>query len=430
MNSSSLEAGKPALRIPSEVTALLSALQLDNPSIASLNKLSDQEWVSLLAFSDTAHLTLSIAQLPLTGFPDWVVERLKTNLADNALRFERVKATYREASEALERAGVEHIVIKGFTQAPDYVADPRLRAQSDIDIFCPPDSIDDAQIALGSIGYEPSCVKISYALADHSPTLVRPGGWKWKGNPFDPEMPLSIELHFCLWNEHVSHISIPETGLFWVRRTMRMFDDFSYRCLSPVDHLGHFTLHILRNLFLRGWIVHHVRELAAFLHSHAGDDTFWRQWEETHSPSLRSFEAIAFYCARAWFGCRLHPLAAREIESLPATCRSWLDYFSGSALELMFQANKDSLWLHLNLLSSQGEKWKILKRTFIPASIVSIGVVPVQTRNKRLVQPRGTHPWQQYIDYLISRSIAHCRTNLATLRRGLHWLLSQHSFTQ
>jgi hypothetical protein len=191
------------------------------------------------------------------GFPDWVVERLRTNLADNALRFERIKATYREAAEALDRAGVEHIVIKGFTQAPDYVADPRFRAQSDIDIFCPPASIDPAYTAMEAVGYKRSDVKINFARTDHAEPLVRPGGWRWKGNPFDPEMPLGIELHHCLWNERVLHISIPEAGLFWERRTTRTVDGLLFPCLSPVDHLAHLTLHILRNLLNPDWIVHH-----------------------------------------------------------------------------------------------------------------------------------------------------------------------------
>ncbi|MGA2170443.1 MAG: hypothetical protein ABSG62_19795, partial [Terracidiphilus sp.] len=90
---------------------MLSALQLSRPETTPLKQLSDQEWTSLLAFSDLAHLTLKIAQLPMTGFPHWVIERLKTNLADNARRFDRVKATYREAAEALKQAGAEHVVI-------------------------------------------------------------------------------------------------------------------------------------------------------------------------------------------------------------------------------------------------------------------------------------------------------------------------------
>jgi hypothetical protein len=426
MNVSTLESGRTALRIPHEVRALLSALQFSKPDTMSLQKLSEEEWANLLAFSNLAHLTLQIAQLPMMGFPHWVIERLKTNLADNALRFERVKATYREAAEALKQAGVEHIVIKGFTQAPDYVADPRLRAQSDIDIFCPPESIDDAHNALQAIGYKPFTAEINYARADHRATLVRLGDWQWRGNPFDPEMPLSIELHFCLWNERVSHISVPDTGLFWERRTMREVDGLSFSCLNSVDHLAYLTLHILRNLFLGDWIVHHVRELAVFLHSHAANETFWQIWNETHSPSLRSFEAIAFYYARAWFDCRLHPLAAHEINRLPATRRSWLRCFAGSALEVMFEQNKDSLWLQLSFLSSRREKWKILRRTLLPTRIASIDSPYVQVRNKRLLQSCDSPLWRQYISYLISRSAAHCRANIATLTRGLRWRLFPH----
>lgn len=421
--------GTTALRIPPEVKALFVALQLSDPDTTLLQRLSDEEWTSLFAFSKIANLTLPLALLPMDGFPRWVVERLTTNLADNALRFDRVKATYWEAAEALERAGVEHIVIKGFTQSPDYVADPRLRLQNDIDIFCPPESIEAAYGALTAIGYEPSSISISYAMADHKATLVRNGDWEWRGNSFDPEMPLSMELHFCLWNQRISQIDIPEVELFWKRRKIREIDGLSFPCLNPADQFGHITLHILRNLFLRDWIVHHVRELAAFLHSRADDDIFWRSWVETHSPSLRTFEAIAIYYARAWFGCRLHPLAALEIESLSPMRKSWLQNFSHSAIEDMFERNKDSLWLQLTFLSSRRERWTIFKRALVPASIASIDSPAVQLRNKRLVPSNGKRLWQQYITYLISRSADYVRADCATLWRGLRWRLSGRLLT-
>ena len=265
MSAFNLEAGKRSLRIPAEVMALFPALHMRAPDTTELIGLSDAQWMSLLSFCDIAHLTLQMAQLPSEGFPQWVIDRLRTNLADNALRFERVKATYREAAAALDQAGVEHIVIKGFTQAPDYVANPQLRAQSDIDIFCPPKSLGAARMALQAIGYGTSQDKASHTFADHDAILTRSRDWRWKGNPFDPEMPLGIELHFCLWNERVSQVRDPGTALFWERRAMRTLDGFSFSCLSPADHLAYLTLHILRNLFLGEWIVHHVHELAVFL---------------------------------------------------------------------------------------------------------------------------------------------------------------------
>jgi len=424
MKVSSLESGGPPLRIPPEVRALLRALQLRMPDATSLEKLTEKEWTGLLDFCDIAQLTLPMAQLPMKGFPNWVVERLKTNLSDNVLRFEHVRATYREVAAALGSAGVEHIVIKGFTQSPDYVADPRLRRQSDIDIFCPPESIEAATDALKAIGYRPSDAGVSYAMADHEATLVRPGDWHWRNNLFDPDMPLGIELHFCLWNERVSHIRVPETALFWERRTTREVNGLMFPCLCPVDHLAYLTLHILRNLLLGDWIVHHVRELAFFLHSRAEDESFWQTWIQTHSPSLRSIEAIVFYYARAWFDCHLHPVAEQEIDTLPSACRSWLQRFAGSALELMFERNKDFLWLQLSLLSTRREKLKVLRRTLIPTHILSINSPYIRMHNKRLL-PAGEGPlWRQYISYLISRSFTHCRINMAALIRCLRWRLS------
>ncbi len=424
MKAFSLESGATALRIPADFRALLHALQLRTPDTTPLEKLSDKQWASLLDFCDIAHLTLPMAQLSMEKFPDWVVKRLETNLADNALRFEHVKAIYREATGALDHAGVEHIVIKGFAQSPDYVRDPRLRRQSDIDIFCPPESIDAAHGALRAIGYRPSDAEISYAMADHDATLVRPGDWHWRNNLFDPEMPLGIELHFCLWNERVSHIRVPDAEFFWERRTTREVNGLMFPCLSSVDHLAYFTLHILRNLFLGDWIVHHVRELACFLHSRADDEGFWQAWSQTHSPSLRSIQAIALYYARAWFDCRLHPLAQNEIDALSSARRSWLHYFAGSALEFMFDPNKDFLWLHLSFLSSRREKLKILGRTLIPAHILPINSPYIRMHNKRLLPPGESPLWRQYISYLISRFATHCRVNLAALTRGLRWRLS------
>lgn len=415
------------LRIPREVKAALAAMQLSKPNTAGLERLSNAEWTRLLAFSDTAHLTLPIAQLSLAGVPNWVAERLRINLADCALRFERVKATYKEAAEALDRAGIDHVVIKGFTQAPDYVTDPRFRIQSDVDFFCSPENVDAAQNALLAIGYE-SSGKLLSLVSDHIPILYRTGDWKWRGNHFDPEMPLGIELHFCLWNEGTTHIRVPEAGLLWERRTVRDVDGLSFSCLSPVDHLAHFTLHILRNIFQGDWVVHHVRELALFLHTHAEDDEFWRAWKETHSAWLRGFGAIAFYYACAWFGCRLHPVAAGELERIPGTRLSWLRRFSGSALEAMFEQNKDALWLQLSFASSRVEKLRMLKETLIPRRIGSIDSAAVKVRNKRLIESAGSHPLQQYIGYLFSRTAEHGSANLATLRRGLGWHLSQQLF--
>jgi Uncharacterised nucleotidyltransferase len=409
---------------PREVTALLAALHLQRPDMAPLRALGDHEWRSLLSFCEVSHMTLLLALLPNEGLPEWVVDRLKRNLADNTLRFKRVKALYREAAEALAKAGVEHIVIKGFTQAPEYVAKPDFRRQSDLDLFCPRRDIGTAYAALQAIGYEPDD-KSNISCADHVPALVRLGNWQGSSNPFDPEMPYGVELHFCLWNDDISFTPIPDVNLFWERRTTRQIGDLSFPCLNDVDQLGYLALHILRNIFLRDWVIRLVCELATFLHSHAHDDAFWQSWGETHSPSMRALQAIAFYHAHIWFCCRLHPQVVQTIAGLPPAQRSWLRRFSSSGLEIMFRENKDSLWLQLSFLSSRAKKWKAVRRTLIPTRVGSVNSLVVRMRNKRLIRFDADHPWQQYVSYLLSRSISHSRADLTALARGFRWYVSR-----
>jgi predicted MFS family arabinose efflux permease len=412
-----------APQVPREVAALLAALQFKDANVSGLQNLSDAEWRSLLRFSELAHLTLPLAQLQFEGKPAWVEERLQSNLADNALRFVRVKATYREAACALYRAGVDHVVIKGFTQAPDYVSNPRLRMQSDIDLFCPPDHIPRAQAALEALGYQPD-LRQDYRRADHTPTMSRPQGWTWRGNAFDPDMPLSIELHFCLWNESTALFPVPETAEFWERRIVRSIDDVEFLSLHPVDHLGHLCLHILRNILARDTIVHHIYELATFLHAHAHDDAFWQSWTTLHSSSLRAKEAVALHHAHLWFRCDLHPAVQQQFEALPPQQASWLQRFGASACEAMFRENKDSLWLHLSLINHPGKKLLLLRRAFLPNSIPEPGT-PAVTLAARAADTQDK-PNPGHTRHLVQRTITYTRTTLSTLSRGLHWRLQQH----
>ena len=122
--------GTVSPRIPREVAALLDALQLEGANTDALLALEDDDWMRLLDFCDLAHLALPLSQVNITGAPRWVVGRLEQNVADNARRFERIKAAYVEAAAALSRAGISHLVLKGFTQSPDYVKDARLRSRA------------------------------------------------------------------------------------------------------------------------------------------------------------------------------------------------------------------------------------------------------------------------------------------------------------
>src|SRR5882724_1293179 len=154
--------------VPTFFPPLLSALQFRNPQIEALQSLNTTEWEELLSFSDLAHLTLLLSELPLEVLPSWVISRVQANVRDNAKRIERIKDAYREIALALEKEQIENLLIKGFTQYPEFVKKASLRMQSDLDIFIPKESIFHARDVLLKLGYKERDLPLNVPV-DHLP---------------------------------------------------------------------------------------------------------------------------------------------------------------------------------------------------------------------------------------------------------------------
>jgi hypothetical protein len=412
-------------RVPDWFTALMAALQLRGANNQALVELGDEDWKELLEFGDLAHVTLSLSALTQTGFPAWVDERLKANAADNDWRFDRVRATYVEAEAALRNAGVEFLVLKGFSQSPDFVTNPRLRMQSDLDLYCPQEQIAAAVKALEALGYASAGAFGNYRNADHVPALSRTEDWVWRGNAYDPVMPLSIELHFCLWNERVFLISVPEVQKFWGRRVDRKIEDFSFPSLHPIDQLAYFALHIVRGAISGDWIVHHVREMAMFLHSQSQNVHFWREWSKEYSREFRNMQAIAFSLADRWFSCNLPDAVREQIKALPPAQHAWLEKFGASSIENMFYKNRDWVWLHVAIVRSPGKKRAVLRRATIPSRIPGLDG-PVLCINRKTVRD-GSNPYSGYVSYVLKRMASHASMIPRLLWHGAQLWFSQRT---
>jgi hypothetical protein len=404
---------------PPYFAALLDCLQFRSSKIDSLGSLRDADWVRLLEFSDLAHLTLPLASTFQQSAPAWVVSRLHQNLSDNRARTDRIKTTYVELSKALSDSGTEHLVLKGFAQSPDFVASPDLRLQSDIDIYCPREHLSAACTALLGLGYQPDQTLKDFP-SDHLPVMARRSGWVWRGNAYDPEMPLSLDLHFCLWNSETTRLSIEGVSEFWARRITREEYGLSFPALSLVDNVGFCALHILRDLLRGDWVLYHVYELACLLERHADDDLFWHQWMHLHDDSLRSLESIAFRLAMAWFGCKLPDAVCAQFARLSPPTERWLQCFVDSALVGMFRPTKDGLWLHLGLLESRKERVAVLYKSLLPIRIPAIGAPGQNASSSRRV--RRFWPAQRHVRYafhVVFRAAFHLKLLVPTLWRGL-----------
>jgi hypothetical protein len=223
---------------------------------------SEAEWKAALYYFDRNQLTL-LLRLPGTIGA--------ANLARNRERIQRVKKAFCDVSATLGAANIEFAVLKGFANWDRFAANPSLRMQYDLDLFCPDAAAEASCALIRGLGYVP--IKDAEEFpTDHLPALVRKTGWQWQGDFFDPEIPVSVELHFRLWDEVTEGFPAPGVEEFWSRRVEQELEGRPYAALDPADALGYCSLHLLRHL-LRGELrASNIYEVAYFLDQNAGNE--------------------------------------------------------------------------------------------------------------------------------------------------------------
>jgi hypothetical protein len=407
---------------PSYVTALISALSFRGAEPELLQTLNDSEWEQLLIFGDLMHLTIPLVQKCGNYCPRWVCQRVDRNIDDNALRFQVIKNTYATVAEALREEHVDHLVLKGFTKSPDYAPDPRHRIQSDIDVFCPRETIFRARDALYGIGYR-SQHQFDDMPWDHLPPLRRKTEWQWRGNAYDPEMPLTIELHHCFWDRAAVRCGPVDDGHFWQRRIVGRLEEISFPALHPIDRLGYSALNLLRDLLRVGIVTSQVYELAWFLHRNSRNEEFWSGWIQLHNDELRRLESVSFLLAQAWFHCDLSEAIQAEIGSLPMGTKRWfeMDATSPSPMGWM-RPSKDAVWLHSSLMRSAKEKTRVVFGRLFPRRVLPVdAAIANRIPNSSPNEESGWQNYSRYLGYLVARVAYHSKVLPITLWHGFCW---------
>lgn len=405
---------------PRHIQALIGALQFERPRPELLSSLSDREWQELLSYADLCRLTLILAQSCRAQLPQWVQARVDRNLADNRQRFIATQRAYVEAAEALRAVGADHLVLKGFSQWPFFLADVCLRPQSDLDLYCPADSIYPARDALLEIGYRlcPSPEKIQ--VGDHLPMLIRPGTRRWRGNFYDPELMPAIELHHQFWGRSYVRFGPRNLDAFWRRRRKRRMGTVQFEALDALDAFAYSALHVLRHLLYEGLNAGHIHEIAFFLQHNAENERLWATWLSQHDDQLRRLTAVSSLLAAQWFGCRLPEAVEEEIQRLPRIVPRWFRKFGETALVNLFEFNKDALWLHLGLIDSSREKASVLVRRLFPLWVPPLDSRWVQETDEEPRTERGKlQKYATYFNWFGERVARHLRVLPSTLWGGL-----------
>ncbi len=411
---------------------LLEGLRFQGSRRDHLRDIPDSEWSRTLSDWHVVRLTLPLRRTCGDELPEWVRERIDVFLADNELRFERIKEAYSRAAKVLEQAGAEHVVIKGFSLWPGYTEHPKYRPQSDIDLYCRAETILRAQDAFLALGYTTQ-PKLGQTSTEHLWSLNPSHSWTWNGNHFDPAIPISLELHFSWWDAATTRIHPQGLEKFWSRRLCRNLGDLSFPALEPADNLAYTSLNLLRNLLNNLPAAEQVYGLARFLHTYADDGPFWQKWCELHHDSLRHLEAVTFLLASEWFACRLSEQAQEEVNRLPLGVHQFFRHFAKSTLSTGFNTAKDGVWLHLDLLASRNDKLAVLFQRIVPVLPRKPPVIVRDEDQGRSVNAPSSCSkpetgWSvKYIRWLVERSFHHLLILPLALWHGLHYQLSRRN---
>ncbi len=325
-------------------------------------RLRDPQWRELLAFADRTQTTLYLRDAE--GLPEWFHDAIQARTARNIERRRRLNETLAEISGALARAGVEWVLLKGQTHETGFGVDPEERVQYDLDLLCPQEEAVRAEAELYRLGYVPHGAA---PLSDeHSRPLVRPSAWQWRGDYFDPDMPIPVEVHTSVWSAARDRIALPGMYHFWSRRTVMEVGGLCVPALCKPDRLGVAGIHALSHVLRNDARLGHMHELARFLDTRADDARFWQEWRDLHDAALRRVETAAFCLAARWFPCKLAPVITDEGQRLGRGVAAWLDHFAWSPVLNLCRPDKNAIWLHMALLSLTRDRLAVLRERLAP----------------------------------------------------------------
>jgi hypothetical protein len=389
---------------------VLRSLRFDDGGAAELRQIKLDQWPALLALTDEARLTLPLGIRCKELLPEPVRSRILANLAANALRHQRAIETHRELMNVFERDDIPFVFLKGLTHFPYFCRDPRYRQQYDIDVYSPPENLGRLFRAATALGYQ-RVDRGHEARADHLPVMVRKTGWRWRGDYYDPDMPLHLEIHYRLWDPEVERFAVNRTRQVGEQPTTRLVSGIELPALNLPDTFSYAARHIVRHLFRGSLCPGHVYEFAHFLENSASDDTFWSNWKRATADEHLA-EALASNLATHCFGCSLNGGMKELIAQLPAAVRKWFDLFALSPLLSLDRPNKDELFLHLLLVSGRN-KFEIAKRRLFPS---------LPSRFVRNPYAGESGRFADQLSLLARRSTYHLRSLGTLARSGARWL--------
>jgi MFS family permease len=412
--ASEMEAGEPpeyeALGISTPVAAALEAMRFRDRSTERLCNMASSDWPDFVAWAEVRQVALAISGLCGDMLPPGERALLDRRSAAFISRMSRIRVDLREISSALASEGIAFVVLKGFTHTPDLTPNPLWRAQGDIDIWCRGTNARAAFEVLCNLGYSP----VASHSKRHLRPLMREQNWNWDGNL--ASVPISVEIHEHLWEEGAKYAGAPDETEIWNRADNRTFDADTYRVLRTDDLISFAAFHLFLHLANGDLPLQRAWEIGNFLHTRAGDDSYWASWDSSRSSNC-VIELFVFRLVQRWFCCDLPDRVVEASERLPEDALFWLKEFGFEPLRAQSDSNKNYFWLNWCLLRRWRDRFTATRKCFVP-----IGLPVFVDRLKGTAPESGVNRLRCGRDTFLSRARHHLAALYPTLKGGLIWL--------
>jgi hypothetical protein len=318
--------------------AIIGCLQLSGASydFGQMARFSPRDWERTMGWIDRAGLTLYLVErLRACGatevLPPRVLARFEQNLADNKRRVDHLLYETGCINEKLDQAGVQYVVIKGFSLWPEFCSNPYLRTQCDLDYLVARQSLRSAQNVLLEFGYEwrPRHRSDVQQFAFERPLQRVPSQFD---SPYKLQTTPMVELHVGIWEDMTHHVPLEEPAFVLNSPKWKEWGGLRFPVLSDEDTLLLQVLHAFQHM-LSYWVKPSwLFEIGCFMEKRWRDFPFWKQFSERleGTPQLAEFSAIALELTANVFSAPMPEVARPWRQFLRPSARLWLDKYSQS----------------------------------------------------------------------------------------------------
>jgi hypothetical protein len=326
-----------------------------------LDTYSARKWARHIGVLDRAGLALPLYARLLAGgrdaeLPREAVAELERRRNDNARRMEAMLQRFGEAVQALQRANVQFLCVKGFSLLPEFLHQPWQRHQIDFDFLVRPGEETRAQNALEELGYKLTAV-------EGGERRLRIPAKKALGHDaylYDIQEGSSIELHSAFWEAGVIDLPMRCGEDAFESAEMHAMGGISFPRLAPTYAFLYQVLHVFRH-FLGSWARPlWFYEIAAYVNRFHADDARWSRVCALISSdaSMADAAGLVLLTAREIFGCPI-PAAFEDICAVveDSAIGLWVRRYAREWLLTDMPGNKLNLLLHRHFIR-EDRSWR------------------------------------------------------------------------